>query len=69
MPIKWEIQEKGWHTSGRGGIVREQSGWWFFPVDGTPKYGPFRSLAAAKLAARSSPADAPQRYLDMHKQS
>lgn len=57
--IKWERQEAGWHTSRRGGVVRENGGWWFYPIDGSQKYGPFRSMAAAKIAARQSPDDAP----------
>lgn len=61
MAIEWEAQERGWYTSSRGGVVREVGGWWFYPADGSPKYGPFRSLAAAKLATRQSPADAPAR--------
>lgn len=64
MAIEWEMQERGWYTSIRGGVVRERGGWWFFPADGSQKFGPFRSLAAAKIAARQSPADAPKRYTD-----
>ena len=59
MTIEWDRQESGWYTSGRGGITRESDGWWFFPADGSERYGPFRSLAAAKISARQSPADAP----------
>ena len=57
MTVKWAQQEPGWHTSERGGVVRENGGWWFYPIDKSQKYGPFRSMAAAKLAARQSPED------------
>lgn len=60
MAIEWSMAEPGWYTSKRGGIVRENGGWWFFPIDDeAQKYGPFRSLAAAKIAARRGPEDAP----------
>jgi hypothetical protein len=66
MAINWELQERGWYTSDRGAVLRERDGWWFYPADQTPRYGPFRSMAAAKIAARQSPDDAPKRYKDAH---
>ena len=45
VTVTWNKEEKGWYTSPIGGICKEKTGWWFFPVDefSTPN-GPFKSL-------------------------
>ena len=60
----WEKQESGWYTHGtRGGICREttatarsrglpRGGWYLYALRGEMTLGPYRTLAAAKRAAR-----------------
>jgi hypothetical protein len=47
----WETIEAGWYTlHGVGAIVHERNGWYFYPLQ-DKRVGPFRTLAAAKIAA------------------
>lgn len=44
----WEIQDKGWHTSEIGGVADEGGRkWYFYPVFGHERYGPYPSMKEA----------------------
>jgi hypothetical protein len=48
----WEQIEPGWYCkNGKGGICKELTGWYWYPPLGN-KYGPFKTMAKAKTAAK-----------------
>lgn len=51
--VNWERIEAGWYTSEIGGIVEEDDGWYFYPIDkpDSARVGPFDTLAQAREAA------------------
>lgn len=59
--IKWEHQDKGWYTSELGGIAEEaRSKWYFYPIDESPRRGPYRTFAEARAATTAIvPAETP----------
>lgn len=53
--IIWEMQEAGWYTSELGSIVRERTGWVFYPEElFAPPIGPYKTLKEAKAEAERS---------------
>lgn len=55
----WNQEEAGWYTKiGVGGIVQEDDGYWYFyPVSGDDRHGPYTSLKGAMITAKGIASD------------